>query len=313
MARKRLKKGVLEPRNETSESVIPAFLTSREAQGVTEATIESYRSHFKTLSNYLDLSIRFDDLSKEDIDAMVVSMRHKGLAHNTVANYCRVMRTFLTWCNAEGYTDVEGPKIKPKETIKETYTDEELEILLRRPPKDADFPEYRNWVMFNFLLNSGCRAGTISAIQNRDVYLDKKQVLYRHTKSGRVQVVPLCNQMVRILKEYMSVRKGDPEDYLFCNQYGEYLCSRSVSQAIRKYNKKRAIRVSSVHAIRHSFARKFLLDCGGDAFTLQKLLGHSTLAMTKHYCAIFDSDITENYDKLSPLAQMNQKKEKIRR
>ncbi len=45
---------------------------------------------------------------------------------------------------------------------------------------------------------------------------------------------------------------------------------------------------------------------------LQKLLGHSTLKMTKHYCAIFDADITKNYDNFSPLAQMKQGGERLK-
>jgi len=36
------------------------------------------------------------------------------------------------------------------------------------------------------------------------------------------------------------------------------------------------------------------MDCGGNAFTLQKLLGHSTLKTTKIYCNIFDADIARN-------------------
>ena len=64
---------------------------------------------------------------------------------------------------------------------------------------------------------------------------------------------------------------------------------------------------------RHTFARKYLVDCGGDAFMLQKLLGHSTLVMTKRYCAIFDADIAKNYDRVSPLAQMYHPKEKIKK
>nr|MBQ8253020.1 tyrosine-type recombinase/integrase [Lachnospiraceae bacterium] len=75
---------------------------------------------------------------------------------------------------------------------------------------------------------------------------------------------------------------------------------------------RRGVQKTSIHLFRHTFARKYLIDCGGDAFTLQKLLGHSTLAMTKHYCTIFDADLTKNYDNFSPLAQMKSNSTRIR-
>ena len=53
-------------------------------------------------------------------------------------------------------------------------------------------------------------------------------------------------------------------------------------------------------------------DCGGDAFTLQRLMGHSTLNMTKHYCSIYDADIAKNYDRVSPLAQIQKPRETIK-
>ena len=61
-----------------------------------------------------------------------------------------------------------------------------------------------------------------------------------------------------------------------------------------------------------TFARKYLVDCGGDAFTLQRLMGHSTLKMTKHYCSIYDADIAKNYDRVSPLAQIQKPRETIK-
>ena len=120
-------------------------------------------------------------------------MRAAGLAHNTVATYLRVFNTFLRWCQREGLSEITIPNLKEKDTVKETYTDRELSILLARPSKDCDFCEYRNWVIINYILNSGCRAATIRNIQNRDVDLETRQVVYRHTKNGRIQVSPLCS------------------------------------------------------------------------------------------------------------------------
>ncbi len=119
--------------------------------------------------------------------------------------------------------------------------------------------------------------------------------------------------MVSILREYMPIRSGTPEDYLFCDQYGGMLSMNGLRLAVARHNQSRGVEKTSTHLYRHTFARKYLVDCGGDAFMLQKLLGHSTLKMTKHYCAIYDADIAKDYDRFSPLAQLNQSKEKIRK
>ena len=162
-------------------------------------------------------------------------------------------------------------------------------------------------------MNCGCRASTVRNIQNRDVDLKARQIIFRHNKNGKIQVVPLCSRMVIILNDYMAVRKGKPEEYLFCTQYGDQLTESALRTAIVRYNRSRGVAKTSLHLFRHSFARKYLVDCGGDAFMLQRLLGHSTLNMTKHYCAIFDADISKNYDRISPLEQLNKPKETIKR
>lgn len=114
--------------------------------------------------------------------------------------------------------------------------------------------------------------------------------------------------MIAILREYGRYRGGEP--ILHGDGYttdGERLAAiyRKIQHAARSAK-------TSIHLFRHTFARKYLIDCGGDAFTLQKLLGHSTLAMTKHYCAIYDADLTKNYDNFSPLAQMKASGAKIK-
>lgn len=289
------------------------FVISQTAQGLSPVTLTNYRHHFHSISRHLDTLQSMDALTKSKLEAMVVSMRQSGLAHNSISSYCRVLRTFLGWCEREGMTVPPMPHIKDKETVKESYTDEELEAILKRPNKNCSFCEYRNWVVVNFLMNCGCRASTVRNIQNRDVDLDTRQIIFRHNKNGKIQTVPLCSVMVSILREYMAVRKGKSDDYLFCDQYGGMLSMNALRLAVARHNQSRGVSKTSTHLYRHTFARKYLVDCGGDAFMLQKLLGHSTLKMTKHYCAIYDADIAKNFDRFSPLAQMNQPRERIKR
>ena len=87
--------------------------------------------------------------------------------------------------------------------------------------------------------------------------------------------------------------------------------SRISSQVRPAYHNHRGIKTASIHKYRHTFAKKYLMDCGGNAFTLQKLMGHSTLNMTKHYCRLFDNDVGKDYDLYSPLAQMQKTKSRI--
>lgn len=289
----------------TIEETFKDFIVSKRSKGLAEKTLESYQFHFHSIEKHLDVTQDVATLQKEDLEMMIAEMRGAGLAANSILSYTRTLKSFFSWCNAEGISTLNIPLYKGEETVKETYTDNELAALLKKPDtRKSSFAEYRDWVIINFLLNSGSRAATVRAIQIRDVDLENCLVYYRHTKNRKAQVIPLCSQMVSVLREYLRFRRGVDDDYLFCTETGGQLTENGLRQSIARYNQRRGVQKTSIHLFRHTFARKYLIDCGGNAFMLQKLLGHSTLAMTKHYCAIFDADIAKNYDSFSPLAQM---------
>lgn len=298
---------------ESVEETFAKFMLSRKIKGLAEKTLVSYQSQFQAIAKHLDIKQDISLLQKADLDDMIVSMRDSGLAANSINSYTRVLKSFFSWCNEEGITRLNVRLYKSEETVKETYSDTELENLLKKPDiRKTTFAEYRDWVIINFLLNCGCRAATVRAILIRDVDLDSGTVFYRHTKNRKVQVIPLCTPMIAILREYLRYREGGESDYLFCTETGSQMTENGLRQSIARYNTRRGVQKTSIHLFRHTFARKYLIDCGGDAFTLQKLLGHSTLAMTKHYCAIFDADLTKNYDNFSPLAQMKANSQRIK-
>lgn len=289
----------------TVKTAFDRFLIAVSARGVKDKTLCTYRSHFKAISKRLDVEIPIEKLNKSDLEIMINNMNNDGLSSQSINSYTRTLKVFFSWCNDEGFTNLNIPLYKTQETVKDVYTDEELLLLLKKPKANCSFCEYRNWAIVNFLMNSGCRASTIRNIQIQDVDLIHSIVSLRHTKNRKVQIIPLCQSMLVILKEYMAIRGGETTDYLFCTEYGKQLSESGLRQAIELYNTNRGVKKTSIHQFRHTFAKKYLIDCGGNAFTLQRLLGHSTLNMTRHYCNIYNADIVKNYDRFSPLAQIN--------
>lgn len=294
------------------EAEFKRFILAKKANGLADKTLTTYEQHLSAIGKHLDLKKSIAVLNTNDLKQMLVRMRDAELAANTIKSYTRTLKSFFSWCNQEEITNLNISLYKAEETIKETYSDDELFALLKKPNlRTCKFSEYRNWVIINLLVNNGCRAATVRNIKIRDLDLANRVIYLRHTKNKKAQVIPLCDILCSTFKEYLRFRGGGPDDYLFPNEFGEQLSENGLRCSIAKYNKRRGVEKTSIHCFRHTFARKYLVDCGGNAFTLQHLLGHSTLDMTKHYCSIFDADIAKNYDRFSPLVQMKGENKKI--
>lgn len=85
------------------EEIFPRFVNAQTAKGVSDKTVLTYNRHFRSLGYHLDMRMTFDELTKEALDSMLVSLRKSGVSPNTISSYARVFRTFLKWCRAEGY------------------------------------------------------------------------------------------------------------------------------------------------------------------------------------------------------------------
>ena len=92
--------------------VFEDFVLSQMAQGLSDITIATYRHHIHSISNHLDIQKPMEALTRKDLEAMIVSMRASGLAHNSISSYCRVFRTFSNWCRRAGLNIPELPNIK---------------------------------------------------------------------------------------------------------------------------------------------------------------------------------------------------------
>ena len=102
-----------------------------------------------------------------------------------------------------------------------------------------------------------------------------------------------------------------PDDFLFCNNYGGQASNRTWQTLVYRYNIKRGVNVTSIHAFRHSFSRLWLLN-HGDIMRLKTILGHSNIAVTNEYLQMFGQDLQMDFEKFNPLDNLKKKEAQIR-
>lgn len=137
-------------------------------------------------------------------------------------------------------------------------------------------------------------------LQNKDLDFSFDKITLTYTKNRQSYIIPMSGKLKFILNEYIKFRKGNPEDYLFCNQYGEQLTLDGLKHAISKYNRKRGVTKTSLHLFRHTFAKRAVMN-GMNVFVLQKWLGHSDISVTKEYINLYANDLALNMQSTNPL------------
>lgn len=232
-------------------------------------------------------------------------LKTKPITSVSVNTCLRGIRAILYFAMDEGFIpQFKVSLAKQEKKIKETYNDTELSCLLKKPnTKACSFAEFRNWVTINYLLGTGNRLSSITNLKIGDIDFDNSVIYIRKTKNRQQQVIPLSRTLENVLVEYLEYRKGNPDDYLFCDNYGNAMLNRSMQQAIYGYNKSRGVGKTSIHIFRHTFAKKWILN-GGDIFRLQKILGHSSLDVVKEYVNMFNADLQNQFDTFNPLDRL---------
>lgn len=286
--------------------IMEEFITEKKADGRSYKTIESYNNSFAKFLQYYGDDITIGQIDRSKIIQYKAHLQKvEELAIASINHYLRDLRTFINWCDERAYLQekIKVEMVKGQEEIIEVYEEEELQKLLERPREAESFVEWRSWAIVNWILATGSRVSTIVNIKIGDVHFGRSEIVIREQKNKKTSVIPLSNKLSSVLKTYIKkcgLTGMSDDKYLFCNQYEEQLTARALETSIRRYNKRRGVDKTSSHALRHTFAKNWVVN-GGDVFRLQKLLGHSTLEMTRHYVNLFGADLKKNYEDFSPL------------
>lgn len=294
----------------TIQDAFDEYIEEKRARNLSYKSIENMKGSFKKWMRYLEeenFDMDIENLGPKYLFSFQSACLSDGLKPTSLNHYLRDIRAFVYWCEEHGYL-VKGFKIemvKAQESIIETYTDEEKRRLIAKPSKYAGFVEWRSWAIVNWILATGHRAGTVCAIKLGDVNYRRQEIAVRQTKTNKAYITPLSSALSVVLKEYVRTWRVDAtdDDYLFCNVGDEQLTVNALKHSIRDYNHSRGVDRTSIHAFRHTFAKDWIRN-SGDVFRLQKLLGHSSLEMTRHYVNMFSEDLKEGFDDINPLDRL---------
>lgn len=264
-----------------------------------------------------------EDLRAADLREYVVSLAKRGLRASTQGIIVRVLRSWLNWCEAQGYFTGKNPMraVKmPKQAceLKPAVSLRDVERLLDAC-EDARDP-LRERAIILLLVDTGLRASELCGLTVGDLAGDRLLV---HGKGGKDRAVFIGDATRHALAEYLGTRPdagdGDP---LFIvavigklrrdaagqeiprNPKGDGFTYQVLRDVLRRLGARAGVNIHNAHAMRRTFAVESLRN-GCDLVRLARLMGHSNLTMLeRHYLPLLEDDLREAHKRTSPVDRL---------
>ena len=310
----------METSNLALENLIQGFRLSCQTEGKSPKTIEWYYSFLDRFRRFLISSNYPADINRINKDHIRLFIRYlqeeartphsnKPLSIATIQGYVRTLKAFFSWALREEYVDT-NPMKKipvPKGTIKivNTFAHEQIRNLLHIC-RNTNGLGYRNLTVFLLLIDTGLRVSELVGIELSDVNLVEGYIKIRKAKGNKERQVPIGSLVQKTLWKYINNCRSKPLTQkitkLFLSANGIPITKSGVQQMVRRSGRQAGISGvrCSCHTFRHTFAKNYLLN-GGDIFSLQKILGHSSLASVRVYLNLFTDDIKKQHQRFSPV------------
>lgn len=236
----------------------------------------------------------------------------KGLSGHTINCYLRSLRIFFSWLVSEGiiqdnpFDRVKIPR--PPRRVIPTFSDSQIQELLNVIQVRTD-DGYRDHAIILTLLDTGLRVSELCGLKRSNLWLEDG-MLKVLGKGNKERLIPMGKQVQRCLWRYINRCRPEPAgancDFLFLTREGRPLTKDRIEKIIAYYGNKAGITGirCSPHTLRHTAAVKFLRN-GGDVFSLQRMLGHTSLEMTRRYCELADMDVKRAHMTASPVDNLD--------
>jgi len=288
-------------------------------------TYQRNYSSYTTLNYQKDLQLYYDYLKRENLSYKTIEYsdirfylmylkEEKNRKNSSICRHLSALRTFYNYLINKNITQinpfnyVKGPKKEKR--LPRYFEYNELEELFNTPDIKDPYGQ-RNSLLLELLYATGVRVGELVNIKVNDINFSERTILIlgKGNKERIAHYGQYAEDILTIYLEdgYKKINSNKLE-YLFINNQKTKLTERGVRDILNRIIKQTTLAKNiSPHMLRHSFATH-LLNEGCDILSVQKLLGHESIAATQIYTHVTTEHLKEVYYKAFPRAKLENNK-----
>lgn len=272
---------------ETNSKLLETFISAKRVEGCSEKSLNYYQNTIEKMIYGIGKPIK--EIITDDLRIYLTNYQeNKNSSRMTIDNMRRIFSSFFSWLEDEDYI-LKSPvrrihKIKSAIVIKETYTDEALEIMRDK------CKTIRDLALIDMLSSTGMRIGELVLLNKEDINFTERECVV-FGKGNKERIVYFDARTKIHLKNYLDSRK-DNNNALFVSLKEPYnrITIGGIEARLRKMGKE--LNISRVHP--HKFRRTLAtvaIDKGMPIEQLQRLLGHQRIDTTLQYAMVKQSNV----------------------
>ena len=273
--------------------LLEVFLAAKRIEGCSEKTINYYRKTIIKMQNAVKKPIL--NITTEDLRVFLTNYQHlKNSSKTTIDNIRRILSSFFSWLEDEDYI-IKSPvrrihKIKACSSIKETFSDEELEKM-----RDS-CTEIRDLAIIDMLASTGMRIGEMVLLNRTEInFAERECVVFG--KGGKERIVYFDARTKIHLNNYINSRTDDnPALFVSLKNPHSRLKINGIESRLKSIGRNLGINRVHPHKFRRTLAT-MAIDKGMPIEQLQKLLGHQRIDTTLHYAMVKQQNVKQAHRK----------------
>lgn len=279
--------------NPENSELHDVFIAAKRIEGCSEKSLKYYSSTIRQMLNVLGKPVR--EISTDDLRGYLANyQKERSSSKVTIDNMRRIFSSFFGWLEDEDYI-LKSPmrrirKIKTEKTIKDTFSDEGLELL-----RDA-CEEIRDLAIVDLLASTGMRVGELVQLNREDINFHEREcVVFGKGSSERVVYFD-ARTKIHLLNYLDSRSDNNPALFVSLTLPRERLMIGGVETRIREIGKRADMQKVHPHKFRRTLATR-AIDKGMPIEQVQRLLGHVKIDTTMHYAMVNQANVKNSHRK----------------